>query len=860
MAKFYDQTQQRVIDANDEYNLVLAPPGCGKTEILAQRIIKAHQSGVAFSDMLCLTFTNRAARGMVDRIKQTISDPEISDLFVGNIHRFCNKFLADNDLLPKDVTIIDDLEIDQILDEYGFTKAAGEYCDNIFLTKTDFRKAILSCAHICRQTHLGHPAEAFIYTTVQYPNNPKNNTWNEAVRNVINGIAEQYNAYKSKYMSMDFDDILISAYTFMMAPDYKSRYIGADFKWIQVDEAQDLNPMQHAIIDKILSEKDRTIMYLGDEQQAIFSFQGAKLSSLDSIKKKTGGKILRLESNYRSPKYLLDIFNTYAEKQLGVDKAYLPKAVNSEQPEKGAVGFFESKDPTDETDRIARATKKLLSLHPNDRVAVVVRSNAAADSICGLLSEKNVPHFRLSGKDTFKTVTYKTLLSHFNVSSRVTSYMEWARLLFATKATLSFTDARELTTRLRGAGMTPEDFILRPNSSYLKDFVRSYQNKEIVIFDTETTGVNVYEDDIIQIAAIKVRNGVIVSGSEYNVILRTDKSIPAMLGNTPNPMVELYEKSEKLDRAKVLEDFLDYVGSDEVLGHNVSFDMEILRNNVLRNCPHRNVYGPIKTSWDSLKLAKLITPRIRSYKLVDLLVSLNLSGENSHMANDDILATKSLVDYCFNAALYKIKEQDAIMSEKQNIEVAEAFRTNYRDLYLHTLSVLDEADKEGGETAMVKEMRYIYNRMVDAKYVKTEERIEYIFNFLDNYVTYAGKAHHVRTELQNHLIELSTFSESDLCDSNVIKEKVYVMTVHKAKGLEFESVIIQGVIDGAYPFFRCKSAEQIMEDSRVLYVALSRARKRLYISYYWKQKTKYDRVVDKRLSPFMDSIQSFFTR
>ena len=91
----YDNKQQVAIDAQSGYFLVLAPPGCGKTDILSQRIVQAKGKGVAFEDMLCLTFTNRASRGMKNRIMEKIGE-DASNIFVGNVHRYCSNFLFAN--------------------------------------------------------------------------------------------------------------------------------------------------------------------------------------------------------------------------------------------------------------------------------------------------------------------------------------------------------------------------------------------------------------------------------------------------------------------------------------------------------------------------------------------------------------------------------------------------------------------------------------------------------------------------------------------------------------------------------------------------------------------------------------------
>ncbi len=115
MEKQYTESQLKVINTKSGYNMVLAGPGCGKTDILAERIARAYESGkVELSDMLCLTFTNRAARGMYERIKQRLGD-DSSDLFVGNIHRYCSHFLFENNIVPVETSILDEDDTNEIL-------------------------------------------------------------------------------------------------------------------------------------------------------------------------------------------------------------------------------------------------------------------------------------------------------------------------------------------------------------------------------------------------------------------------------------------------------------------------------------------------------------------------------------------------------------------------------------------------------------------------------------------------------------------------------------------------------------------------------------------------------------------------
>ena len=93
VAKEYklDESQRKVVEATGGYHLVLAPPGCGKTHILVERIRRAREQGTDYADMLCLTFTNRAAREMINRIDAYIGNDEATDLQVGNVHHFCSR-------------------------------------------------------------------------------------------------------------------------------------------------------------------------------------------------------------------------------------------------------------------------------------------------------------------------------------------------------------------------------------------------------------------------------------------------------------------------------------------------------------------------------------------------------------------------------------------------------------------------------------------------------------------------------------------------------------------------------------------------------------------------------------------------
>lgn len=843
----FDKYQQRVINASDGYHLVLAPPGCGKTELLTQRIMKAHEEGVAYEDMLCLTFTNRAARNMKERIEDVAGD-ECEGLYVGNIHRFCSRFLFENNLVSSTAGIIDELDQRDILDEFGFTKFnETRSFKNERIDISDVTKS----AALIYQKEQGHPAgvqlnEPFLDSDVK--------------RRTVADLARKYYSYKKENALLDFDDILLMAYTRMMKEDYRTLRF-SQYHWIQVDEVQDLSPLQHGIIDKLTASDGFTVMYLGDEQQAIYSFMGAKLSTLSRLYSRAEGHIHRLHTNYRSPKYLVDTLNDYAVRELSLPAEFLPRSGNDEPLSKGSLNVFAypSYDAMDAD--LPKRIKSLLAKFPDERIAILTRTNAKAEAVSQQLSISGVEHFRLSGQDVFRTDEYKAITAHFLVTQQDTANaIDWARILWQCGATRSFTDARGVMSRLRSSAMAPTDLFTRePGHSYVDDFHETYRNGELVIFDTETTGLDIFEDDIIQIAAVKVRSGQIVPGSEFNVILRTERQIPPMIGQEPNPMLPVYEQASSsgtlLEPAEGLSAFLEYVGDDEVLGHNADYDYQILRHNLLRRLDGERIESHIPVYWDSLKLIRLLVPHLRAYKLRNLLETFHLEGENSHRADDDILATKSLVDYCAALIPEKAAVRDALFRDINIRLVADHLRRYYWPVYNHTRKMLSSLGRQDSERiAFIDEMAYIYEEFRKGGIMKTLPELGYVLLFLERSVFYAEKGMPLREQVSSHLSDIRTYSQADLCDSGVIRERVYVMTIHKAKGLEFEHVLLHDAVDGIYPFFLCNSENEKKEEARLFYVGLSRARKRITVLYGGRFRT-----FERTLTPFMKSIMNRFS-
>ena len=885
-----DKYQVPVVEASQGYHLVLASPGCGKTHILAERIRYARERGVKYEDMLCLTFTNRAAREMTNRIQKVVGG-DFSELMVGNVHRFCSKFLFEQGRIPADSAIIDDEEAVSIIadyrneDEEGVTRDFNRYKGyqtiiffqhfiyqlehqhpwKYYLHPESFtdddREAV---KHICASQKIEYDEQAVVniyHHAQEYMDEANTPGLDGKTADRIRVLlwkmyyANCYARYKEENHLFDFEDLLLYTYDIYRSDPTCKRY-----PWIQVDEVQDLNGMQLAIIDLLTAEDNPMVMYLGDEQQAIFSFMGAKVETLTLLKMRCKGNIHHLQRNHRSPKYLLDVFNDYAEKQLKIDRELLPLSDNDTKATSGDLRIIHSSTIEAEHKDITTEALRLYEQNKEERTAVIVSANSDADRISEAMTEAGLTHFKVSGRDLFDTPDVKLLLAHLSVLSNEHNSIAWTRIMKGVRAFPSHALARRFNWKLKQLALSPSDFLLYSESCYTAEFLRAYNEEEIVVFDTETTGLNVFQDDIIEIAAIRIKGGEVV-GEPLDLYIETDKPILPMLGDKENPMYAIYHEKmstgELLSPSDALQRFLAYVGTSPILAHNANYDYNILDNNLQRYCKDTMQAHDIRC-FDSLKLIRLLAPSLHSYKLESLLETFQLAGVNSHQAIDDVKATISLVRLCAEKAREKQAQQAAFIHHPKVKPFANVLRSNYGERYREAVNRLYKLSTDH-EPALVSEPSAAYNAFRSDGLINDIPRLDYILRYLRiDMLTDETVANALAPQLSQYVMDINTLKEADFCNSKSILERIYVTTVHKAKGLEFDNVIIFDAADGRYPNAYNKSKQQDEEDARKFYVAMSRAKRRLFIAYALQRVDRHGRVFNRDLTPLMDSIQKYF--
>ena len=885
-----DKYQIPVVEASQGYHLVLASPGCGKTHILAERIRYARERGVKYEDMLCLTFTNRAAREMTNRIQKVVGG-DFSELMVGNVHRFCSKFLFEQGRIPADSAIIDDEEAVSIIADYRNEDEEGVTRD---FNRYKGYQTIIFFQHFIYQMEHQHPWKYYLHPEsftdddreavkhicasqkIEYDEQAVVNIYHHAQEYMdeanapgLDGktadrirvllwkmyYANCYARYKEENHLFDFEDLLLYTYDIYRSDPTCKRY-----PWIQVDEVQDLNGMQLAIIDLLTAEDNPMVMYLGDEQQAIFSFMGAKVETLTLLKMRCKGNIHHLQRNHRSPKYLLDVFNDYAEKQLKIDRELLPLSDNDTKATSGDLRIIHSSTIEAEHKDITTEALSLYEQNKEERTAVIVSANSDADRISEAMTEAGLTHFKVSGRDLFDTPDVKLLLAHLSVLSNEHNSIAWTRIMKGVRAFPSHALARRFNWKLKQLALSPSDFLLYPESCYTAEFLRAYNEEEIVVFDTETTGLNVFQDDIIEIAAIRIKGGEVV-GEPLDLYIETDKPILPMLGDKENPMYAIYHEKmstgELRSPSDALRRFLAYVGTSPILAHNANYDYNILDNNLQRYCNDTMQAHDIRC-FDSLKLIRLLAPSLHSYKLESLLETFHLAGVNSHQAIDDVKATVSLVRLCAEKAREKQAQQEAFIRHPKVKPFANVLRSNYGECYREAVNRLYKLSTDH-EPALVSELSAAYNAFRSGGLINDIPRLDYILRYLRiDMLTDETVANALAPQLSQYVMDINTLKEADFCNSKSILERIYVTTVHKAKGLEFDNVIIFDAADGRYPNAYNKTKQQDEEDARKFYVAMSRAKRRLFIAYALQRIDRHGRVFNRDLTPLMDSIQKYF--
>jgi len=392
--------------------LVVAGAGSGKTRALTYRLSWLVHNGVEPSRILLVTFTNRAAREMLSRVEVLVRQ-KTKDIWGGTFHHIANRLLRQYGKklgISPDFTILDREDSRDLI--ASCVQEAG-----VDIHKRRFpRRSVLSAISSFVQNTL-EPLETVL--TKRYP---------MFVREIeeIEKVLVLYTARKMERQLLDFDDLLSFWLRLLNENEEIRNSLANQFLYILVDEYQDTNAIQGAIVD-LLAAKHRNITVVGDDSQSIYSFRGASFKNIITFKERYPDvKEYRLETNYRSVPEILSLANASIEH----NTYRLPKQLRAKRPSGLKPAIVPTYDHFVQTQFIAEYVLHLLDEGRNlNDIAVLYRSHWHSLEIQLEFQRRNIPFSVRGGLRFFEQAHMKDVLCYMRILQNPHDELAWLRLL-----------------------------------------------------------------------------------------------------------------------------------------------------------------------------------------------------------------------------------------------------------------------------------------------------------------------------------------------------------------------------------------------------------------------------------------------
>tara|TARA_B110000008_G_scaffold148333_1_gene149878 strand:- start:30583 stop:32934 length:2352 start_codon:yes stop_codon:yes gene_type:complete len=380
--------------------IIIAGAGSGKTRVLTYRIAYLMQQGVDAFNILSLTFTNKAAREMKERIAAVVGPSESKNLWMGTFHSVFARILrseADKLGYPSNFTIYDTQDsvrlIGAIIKEMGLDKERYK-AKQILNRISSFKNSLITVRAYFNNSDL---QEADLM----------------ASRPKVGDVYREYVDRCFKSGAMDFDDLLLRTNELLARfPEVLAKYQDR-FRFIMVDEYQDTNHSQYIIV-KALADRFQNICVVGDDSQSIYSFRGANIQNILSFQKDyPDTKMFKLEQNYRSTQNIVNAANSVIEK----NKTKLDKEVWTTNAKGEQIKVMCSISDGEEGRFVAQSIfdyKMNLQLH-NNQFAVLYRTNSQSRAIEDALRKKSIPYKIYGGISFYGRKEIKDLLSYLRM-------------------------------------------------------------------------------------------------------------------------------------------------------------------------------------------------------------------------------------------------------------------------------------------------------------------------------------------------------------------------------------------------------------------------------------------------------------
>lgn len=395
-------SQKAAVEATDGPVMVIAGAGSGKTRVLTYRIAYLmSEKKVDPFNILSLTFTNKAAREMKERIGRMVGDSESKNLWMGTFHSVFARILraeGGNLGYPSNFTIYDSEDqkkaISNVTKELNLDKEIYK-TNNVARRISSYKNGLI--------------------TPKEYMQSPEMREQDAAARMPL--LGEIFNAYNEKCFragAMDFDDILLNTYLLLRKfPEVLAKYQNR-FRYIMVDEYQDTNHAQYLIV-KALANRFENICVVGDDAQSIYAFRGANIQNILNYQRDYKEvKVFKLEQNYRSTKNIVGAANSLIKK----NRDQLHKEVWTSNDQGEQLNVHKLVSDNDEGAFVARTIweRQMNQNLPYSDFAILYRTNAQSRAMEDALRKKNIPYRIYGGLSFYQRKEVKDLLAYFRLT------------------------------------------------------------------------------------------------------------------------------------------------------------------------------------------------------------------------------------------------------------------------------------------------------------------------------------------------------------------------------------------------------------------------------------------------------------
>lgn len=387
--------QREAVEKTEGPVLILAGAGSGKTKVLTTRIAYLiEDKGVQAPNILAITFTNKAANEMRERVEQNIG-PETKDMWISTFHSCCVR------ILRKDINKIGYNRSFVIYDSADQVTLVKDCLKELNLSDKVFEpKAVISAIS---------GAKDKLYTPKQFKD--INMADNRMVK-----IADIYALYQDRLKrnsALDFDDLILKTVELFKANDEVLAYYRSRFRYIMVDEYQDTSKAQYELI-KLLAREHQNICVVGDDDQSIYGWRGADIRNILEFEKDYDNvHVVKLEQNYRSTQVILDAANKVISNNIERKR----KKLWSEKKEGELIKIQLTGNEIEEADFIADSIAQIARKEnrPYKDFAVLYRANAQARPVEDALNRSQIPYNIYGGTKFYERKEIKDLLAYLRV-------------------------------------------------------------------------------------------------------------------------------------------------------------------------------------------------------------------------------------------------------------------------------------------------------------------------------------------------------------------------------------------------------------------------------------------------------------